>query len=495
MHQSAGLLSIRKQPLRPASGTALATALVTLACQSAASTAVAGLAVATAPAPGIEVPALRPVETIDDRRRDGTPMPVRIAQNAPAAGAASRTKQLKGKPGDSLPLVHELADMAVSTGNYVIVKRTPAWLSLSPAEPIGSGSWLLNPEQLKQARLSLSRAAKGQHEIAIAVVGPGGSPIAEAKILIDATGEASVVAAASPVTVASVSKSTAGAEGPPPGPAPAPVPVARPAAPAPAAAPTAVAQVTTTPAKDGTKAWTDFLGGARQGGQAGAPAAKPAARPGDGAKPEADLIGYAKHLVRECTTCHSLYGQDVGIPLMIGLTKDRFLDTMELYRAGKRDNVAMQSVAKSLNEEETLALALYLGRIKPPAQSAPAASRSALGNAAAAAPAAVAGLSVPAQPLAAGSKDLERVERWLKRGKQMLDQGEISQARLLLTRATELGDPRAALLLASSYDPNALPWRSGMGMEAEPARAKELYQLAIRLGAGAEAEKRLSELP
>lgn len=443
---------------------------------------------------------------------------VRTAQAA--AAAENRGPSLQGRPGDNVALTHALVDMAATSGNYVIVNKAPAWMSLSPAESIGSGVWLIAPNQLRQARIELSQAARGQHEVSIAVVGPGGAPIAEAKMMVDvaAAGAASstaaagkgaaanAVAALAAIATAPVTSPAAAApqpEAPPSAPAaatPAIAPV--PAAPA---AKTTVAQNTAAPnagaPKDGTKAWTEFLGGAKQGAQpkpgpaprAPAAAQKPGAKQ---AKSEAELIGYAKHLVRECTTCHSLYGQDIGIPLMIGIAKDRFLDTMELYRIGKRDNVAMASVAQSLTEEETLALAIYLGRIKPPPQ-APSITRSSIGTDAASGGASSEGLgfAAPAAGLAPGSKDQARVDRWVARGQQMLNAGEVAQARLLLTRAAELGDPRAALMLGTSYDPNVLPWRPGMGPEAEPARAKELYQLAIRLGAGDEAQKRLSDLP
>ncbi len=421
--------------------------------------------------------------------------------------------------------------MAASSGNYVIVNKAPAWMSLSPAELIGSGVWLIAPNQLRNARVVLSQTARGQHEVSIAVVGPGGAPIAEAKMMV-AVGTAAAVTptaaastgpavnavatlaaiakapVASPAAAAPQQSATAAAAAPSvarPATAAAPPVAPVPVAPVPAAPATNVAQNTTPPPpaaapKDGTKAWTEFLGGAKPGAlpKPGSAARTPAAAQKPGAtagKSEAELIGYAKHLVRECTTCHSLYGQDIGIPLMIGIAKDRFLDTMELYRIGKRDNVAMASVAQSLTEEETLALAIYLGRIKPPPQ-VPSATRSSIGTEAnAGAASAGLGFAAPAAGLAPGSKEQARVDRWVARGQQMLNSGEVAQARLLLTRAAELGDPRAALLLGTSYDPNALPWRPGMGPEAEPARARELYQLAIRLGAGDEAQKRLMDLP
>ncbi len=456
-----------------------------------------------------------------------------IAQATPNRTTEVRAPTLQGRPGEQVLLTHALVDMAASSGNYVIVNKAPAWMSLSPAESIGSGVWLIAPSQLGKARVALSQAARGEHEVSIAVVGPGGAPIAEAKLMVvtvaatSATPPAAVpTGAGNPITtLAAIATSPAAAQtvtAPAPAPkvsptaivaptvvtppvaatAPATTTATTPVAPLPAPAATTVAQNTTppaTPPKDGTKAWTEFLGGAKPGApaKAGPGGRTPAAaqKPAATAKSETELLGYAKHLVRECTTCHSLYGQDIGIPLMVGLAKDRFLDTMELYRIGKRDNVAMASVAQSLSEEETLALAIYLGRIKPPPQ-APSATRSAIGSEAATSTASAGlGFTAPAERLTGDSKDQARVDRWLKRGQQMLDQGEVSQARLLLTRAAELGDPRAALMLATSYDPNVLPWRPGMGPEAEPARAKELYQLAIRLGAGAEAERRLQELP
>lgn len=453
--------------------------------------------------------------------RDGTHIAPRIAQSAQAAtsrgsdsrGTEGRSPALRGRPGDQVPLAHALVDMAASSGNYVIVNKAPAWMTLSPAESIGSGVWLIAPNQLSTARVELSQAARGEHEVSIAVVGPGGAPIAEAKLMVMAV--ATPVAAAAPTpaapqsAVASIATTAltavaatpaAAAATPPHATPPAPVPQAT-VAPLPAPPAAKVAQNTAAPPaaapKDGTKAWTEFLGGAKPAAKPGPGTRAPAAaqKAATSAKSEAELLGYAKHLVRECTTCHSLYGQDIGIPLMVGLAKDRFLDTMELYRIGKRDNVAMASVAQALTEEETLALAIYLGRIKPPPQAA-SVTRSAIATeAAGGAASAGLGFVAPSERLGADSKEQARVDRWLKRGQQMLDQGEISQARLLLTRAAELGDPRAALMLATSYDPNALPWRPGMGPEAEPARAKELYQLAIRLGAGSEAERRLQELP
>ncbi|MEQ1711347.1 MAG: hypothetical protein ABL908_08090 [Hyphomicrobium sp.] len=106
-----------------------------------------------------------------------------MAQAAP--GTNARSPSLQGRPGDNVPLTHALVDMAATSGNYIIVNKAPAWMSLSPAESIGSGVWLIAPNQLRDARVVLSQAARGQHEVSIAVVGPGGAPIAEAKLMVD----------------------------------------------------------------------------------------------------------------------------------------------------------------------------------------------------------------------------------------------------------------------------------------------------------------------
>jgi cytochrome c553 len=298
------------------------------------------------------------------------------------------------------------------------------------------------PGQLEKAELAFGPGATGNHEVVVSLLSKEGRVISESKLLINIR---SGIEATPKHWSALVGKSES---------APPPSAAAPPAAKAPSGP--VVAQA------------------AKQ------PPPKSAGPP----KSEAQLVTYAKHLVRECTTCHSLYGQDVGIPVMIGLTRDRFLDTMRLYRSGKRDNQAMQVVSQSLDDEQTLALALYLGRIKPPPQPASA-------SAAAAAEKAVA---VPTRR-AGTPGNVDRIDRWLRRGQQLLDGGDIAQARLLFERAAEFGSGRAMILLAASYDPNVLPWRPGMGLEAEPLKARRIYLEAKKLGMVAEADQRLADLP
>ena len=83
---------------------------------------------------------------------------------------------------------------------------------------------------------------------------------------------------------------------------------------------------------------------------------------------DAKLKAYGEHLAHECTTCHRLDGTDNGIPSIVGWDEDQFTTTLRFYQQGLRDNPAMVSVAKSLDEEQLRALGVYFASIKPPAK-------------------------------------------------------------------------------------------------------------------------------
>ena len=80
----------------------------------------------------------------------------------------------------------------------------------------------------------------------------------------------------------------------------------------------------------------------------------------------AKLKAYGEHLSRECATCHRLDGTDNGIPSIVAWDSDQFVTTMKFYQQGLRDNLAMMSVAKSLDEEQLQALAAYFASLPPP---------------------------------------------------------------------------------------------------------------------------------
>ena len=75
-------------------------------------------------------------------------------------------------------------------------------------------------------------------------------------------------------------------------------------------------------------------------------------------------LEYGKHLSSECTTCHKLDGSGgQQIPPITGWTPTEFVSIMTLYKNGLRVNPAMESVAKSLDDEQMQALAAYFGSL------------------------------------------------------------------------------------------------------------------------------------
>jgi cytochrome c len=75
-------------------------------------------------------------------------------------------------------------------------------------------------------------------------------------------------------------------------------------------------------------------------------------------------IEYGKHLSSECTTCHKLDGSGgQQIPPITGWTPAEFISILTLYKYGHRHNPAMESVAKSLDDEQMKALAAYFGSL------------------------------------------------------------------------------------------------------------------------------------
>ena len=78
---------------------------------------------------------------------------------------------------------------------------------------------------------------------------------------------------------------------------------------------------------------------------------------------EARLKAYGKHLSAECSACHRIDGIDNGIPSITGWPVEDFAATLRFYREGARPNVAMISVAQSLDDAQVQALAAYYGAL------------------------------------------------------------------------------------------------------------------------------------
>ena len=85
-----------------------------------------------------------------------------------------------------------------------------------------------------------------------------------------------------------------------------------------------------------------------------------------------DVRDYGEYLSGECTTCHSTTGADKGIPSIIGWDTEGFIETLNYYKSGERDNAAMVDVAKNLDDEQMKALAVYFGSLEDKAAEKPA---------------------------------------------------------------------------------------------------------------------------
>jgi hypothetical protein len=103
-----------------------------------------------------------------------------------------------------------------------------------------------------------------------------------------------------------------------------------------------------------------------------------------------------------------------------------------------------------------------------------------------------------ASPRAASSQasrqvDAQELKNLMQRADIALENRDFAAARLLLRRAAEGGDPKAALALAATYDPGVLKQLGALGAQANADRAREWYRKAADWGSP-EAGRRLLEL-
>ena len=381
--------------------------------------------------------------------------------------------EISAEPGSSVAIPVTIQSSGpIEPTAHVIIDGTPDWMTLSAGESVGDGVWLLRASQLKDVKIELSADAKGERKMGVLLVDQNGKITGETQFLFKVR---TISAAASP-NQRKTWRSHVGDHA-------APVPMMagiapRPAKsrPAPAPAPKIMtAGAVFTPRKNKAKKLSP-----------------------------AQATAYAKHLVQECTTCHSLFGSDDGIPVMVGLKVDRFIDTMDLYKRGKRDNLVMINVARSLNDQQVRVLAEYLGAIKPAARVTEKRQRQRLATrrAAPTAPKSAARLSTGS--ISGGRKahtrrkiteaKLKRAVRWVAKAQGLLKSGRIAQARLWLRRAVDYGVAEAAMLLGSSFDPNFMQTYAGYGLKASPAQARDWYIYARQLGSQ-QAVRRLAALP
>jgi len=89
--------------------------------------------------------------------------------------------------------------------------------------------------------------------------------------------------------------------------------------------------------------------------------------------------------------------------------------------------------------------------------------------------------------------DASEITALLKRADSLIASGDVAAARLVLRRAAEAADARAAMMLAGTYDPTVLEKLGVHGVVPDLAMARSWYEKAKRFGAS-EASSQLDRL-
>jgi len=80
---------------------------------------------------------------------------------------------------------------------------------------------------------------------------------------------------------------------------------------------------------------------------------------------EAYFYEFGDYLAGECTSCHKVSYDFTGIPLIFGMNESYFVGRLQDYKSGKLTNEAMASVARGLDDEMMLSLALFFKAQEP----------------------------------------------------------------------------------------------------------------------------------
>jgi TPR repeat protein len=73
----------------------------------------------------------------------------------------------------------------------------------------------------------------------------------------------------------------------------------------------------------------------------------------------------------------------------------------------------------------------------------------------------------------------------IKLGQDFVRNRDFSSARLVLRRAAEAGSAAAALSLGETFDPRVIQQLDAIGVQPDPAKAREWYERAAKLGSDA----------
>ena len=84
----------------------------------------------------------------------------------------------------------------------------------------------------------------------------------------------------------------------------------------------------------------------------------------------------------------------------------------------------------------------------------------------------------------------------IKLGQDFVRNSDFSSARLLLRRGAEAGSAAAALSLGETFDPLVIQQLHAIGVQPDPAEAREWYERAAQLGSDAASHlAKLAESP
>jgi hypothetical protein len=87
----------------------------------------------------------------------------------------------------------------------------------------------------------------------------------------------------------------------------------------------------------------------------------------------------------------------------------------------------------------------------------------------------------------------EEISALIKLSQDFVRNRDFSSARLLLRRAAEAGSAAAALSLGETFDPLVIQQFHAIGLQPDPAKAREWYERAVQLGSDA-ASQHLAKL-
>jgi hypothetical protein len=216
------------------------------------------------------------------------------------------------------------------------------------------------------------------------------------------------------------------------------------------------------------------------------------------AKPVRDPVGTALGLVARLVVGGCGFAAVIMLVLGIIPSPLRLLpapasDVAPVSTTSMKGDLAIQ-VADAGATADVIAAPVSTTPVSPPPVSTAGVGAA---DVAAAEPVRVPTVAVQAAPAGAGDKwalEPGEIERLVKRGEDYLAQGDIAAARLILGRAAEARDARAAFSLAATYDPSVLKSLHVVGFRPDVAQARAWYEKAVEYGS-AEASRRLAALP